>query len=105
MSSEWYINNVNYFSVISVSAGHQFAVNRWNPGYAGGNVKSGVAGGQSKSSVSGSGGASEQAAGVTSSGHQASQASSGGIIFVCFVMFTTAQLLTDHSQLCTTSTL
>ena len=23
------------FSVISVSAGHQFAVNRWNPGYTG----------------------------------------------------------------------
>ena len=30
-----------YFSVISVSAGHQFAVNRWNPGYTGGKERSG----------------------------------------------------------------
>ena len=29
------------FSVISVSAGHQFAVNRWNPGYTGGKERSG----------------------------------------------------------------
>ena len=30
------------FSVISVSAGHQFAVNRWNPGYTGGKERSGA---------------------------------------------------------------
>lgn len=29
-------------SVISVSAGHQFAVNRWNPGYTGGKERSGA---------------------------------------------------------------
>ena len=37
--------NFIIFSVISVSAGHQFAVNRWNPGYTGGKT-SGQASGQ-----------------------------------------------------------
>ena len=35
---------LKYFSVISVSAGHQFAVNRWNPGYSGGKTGGGAGG-------------------------------------------------------------
>ena len=66
--------------MISVSAGHQFAVNRWNPGYTGGSKSGqGVQGARPMSQGATQGG-SEQA-----TGHQGPAAGSGGI-FVLFVL-------------------
>ena len=62
--------------MISVSAGHQFAVNRWNPGYTGGS-KSGQ-GGQGAKLMSAQEG-SEQATG------QGGPAASSGGSFILFV--------------------
>ena len=64
--------------MISVSAGHQFAVNRWNPGYTGGKPagQAGQPGGQPGGQPSGGPKSAEQATGGSTA---QSVASSGGI--------------------------
>ena len=68
------------FSVISVSAGHQFAVNRWNPGYTGGSK-----GAHSQGGGQGGQGAQSQSSGPGSDLAQGTVASSGGLF--CFILF------------------
>ena len=69
--------------MISVSAGHQFAVNRWNPGYTGG--KTGPGQGAQGGSKPMSQGMSQVGSKVPGAEQTPSQGVGSGGIFVLFI--------------------